>query len=100
MDMSPSAAVDRLWIIGPGRLGLALGLRLRQAGAVGSLVYSGRHPSAPDHPLFQAPDPIARYQASLRPVPEALTGVLVAVPDDAIPAAVEELSSIDLPAGI
>jgi len=98
--MSPSAAADRLWIIGPGRLGLALGLRLRRAGAVASLVYSGRRPSAPDHPLFGASDSIARYQSSVDPVPDALTGILIAVPDDAIPAAVEELASVALPEGV
>ena len=98
--MSPFAAADRLWIIGPGRLGLALGLRLRRAGAVASLVYSGRRPSAPDHPLFGASDSIARYQSSVDPVPNALTGILIAVPDDAIPAAVEELASVVLPEGV
>ncbi|HEV7589487.1 MAG TPA: DUF2520 domain-containing protein [Longimicrobium sp.] len=96
--MNPPA--DRIWIIGPGRLGLALGLRLWRAGAVDSLVYSGRRPSAPDHPLFHAPEPIARYQASLDPVPDALTGVLIAVPDDAISAAVQELASVALPADV
>ena len=98
--MSPSVAADRLWIIGPGRLGLALGLRLRRAGAVASLVYSGRRPFAPDHPLFGASDAIARYQSSVDPVPDALTGILIAVPDDAISAAVEELVSVALPEGV
>lgn len=91
---------DRLWIVGAGRLGLALGLRLRRAGAVASLVYSGRRPSPPTHPLFREPGSIARYQPSLDPPRDPLTGIMIAVPDDAIPAAVEELSSVDLPAGV
>jgi predicted short-subunit dehydrogenase-like oxidoreductase (DUF2520 family) len=97
---APASAGDRLWIIGPGRLGLALGLRLQRAGAVASLVYSGRRPAPPDHPLFQGTDPVARYQASLEPVPQALTGVLIAVPDEAIAAAVDGLAAVALPAGL
>src|SRR3954454_4764685 len=97
---SPRVCGDgmNLWIMGPGRLGLALGLRLPRAGGGASLVYSGRRPTAPDHPLFR--NSIARYQPSLEPVPDALNGILIAVPDDAIPAAVDELGSIALPAGI
>lgn len=90
---------DRLWIIGAGRLGLALGLRLRRAGAVDALVYSGRRAESPDHPLFRG-ESIARYQQGLAPVPADATGILVAVPDDAIPDAVEQLAAVDLPSHI
>lgn len=90
---------DRLWIMGAGRLGLALGLRLRRAGAVDALVYSGRRAESPDHPLFRG-ESIARYQQGLAPVPADATGLLVAVPDDAIADAVEHLAAVDLPSGI
>ena len=90
---------DRLWIVGAGRLGLALGLRLVRAGAVDSLVYSGRRRVPTPHPLFRG-DAVSRYQHGLDPAPEGITGVLLAVPDDAIPAAVAELAAVDLPADV
>lgn len=90
---------DRLWIMGAGRLGLALGLRLRRAGAVDALVYSGRRAEAPDHPLFRG-ESIARYQQGLAPVPADATGILIAVPDDAIAEAVDQLAAVDLPSGV
>jgi len=91
-----SGGGDRLWIVGAGRLGLALGLRLRRAGAVASLVYSGRRPAPPDHPLFASPDPFARYRIGLSPVPANVDGVLIAVPDGAIAAVVADLAALDL----
>jgi predicted short-subunit dehydrogenase-like oxidoreductase (DUF2520 family) len=92
--------LDRLWIVGAGRLGLALGLRLGRAGAVSRLVYSGRRPDPPSHPLFRASPSVARYQPSLEPVPERVTGILIAVPDDAIAEVVARLDRIDLPPGL
>lgn len=100
MNAPPAAPApplrDRLWIVGPGRLGLALGLRLARAGAVDALVYSGRRAGPPPHPLFRG-DSISRYQAGLDPAPGDLTGVLLAVPDDALAAAVAELAAAPLP---
>jgi predicted short-subunit dehydrogenase-like oxidoreductase (DUF2520 family) len=91
---------DRLWIVGAGRLGLALGLRLRRAHAVESLVYSGRRDEAPHHPLFGDGDGIARYQRGFEAVPGEATGVLIAVPDDAIESVVGEMAGLDLPPGL
>jgi predicted short-subunit dehydrogenase-like oxidoreductase (DUF2520 family) len=88
---------DRLWIVGAGRLGLALGLRLRRARAVASLVYSGRRDDAPRHPLFAEANPVARYQRGYEPVPSDATGLLIAVPDDAIERVVGELAGLHLP---
>lgn len=92
-----SGGGDRLWIVGAGRLGLALGLRLHRAGAVASLTYSGRRPTAPDHPLFASPDPFARYRIGLSPVPADVDGVLIAVPDGAIADVVADLATLHLP---
>ncbi|HEU4452170.1 MAG TPA: DUF2520 domain-containing protein [Longimicrobium sp.] len=93
----PSGGRDRLWIVGAGRLGLALGLRLHRAGAAASLAYSGRRPDPPDHPLFHPSDPRARYQRGLSPVPPDVDGILIAVPDGAIADVVAELAQLDLP---
>ncbi len=90
-------ARDRLWIVGAGRLGLALGLRLRRAGAVSALTYSGRRESAPEHPLFREANPIAHYQRGLDPIPQDATGMVIAVPDDAIERVVGELADLRLP---
>jgi len=73
---------DRLAIVGPGRLGLALGFALWQADGVESLVHQGRRPEPPSHPLFN--QGFARYVCGLeRPSPET-TGVFLVVPNDLI----------------
>jgi predicted short-subunit dehydrogenase-like oxidoreductase (DUF2520 family) len=70
-----------LWVIGAGRLGVALGAALADRGAVGSLAYSGRGADPPDHPLFRSGR--AEYRTELRP-PQRLHGIVLAVPDDSI----------------
>ena len=98
--MSQAAPTDRLWIVGAGRLGLALGLCLHRAGAVASLAYSGRRAAAPDHPLFAGPHPPASYRPSLSAAAPDLTGVVIAVPDAAIAGVVAELASLALPSSL
>jgi predicted short-subunit dehydrogenase-like oxidoreductase (DUF2520 family) len=70
-----------LWVIGAGRLGVALGAALADRDAVGSLAYSGRGGDPPDHPLFRSAR--AAYDPGLRP-PERLHGIVLAVPDDSL----------------
>ncbi|HEX8691649.1 MAG TPA: Rossmann-like and DUF2520 domain-containing protein [Longimicrobium sp.] len=96
----PAGGRDRLWTVGAGRLGLALGLCLHRAGAVASLAFSGRRQDAPDHPLFRGDPPPARYLSPADPPPPGLTGILVAVPDGAISDAVAELAARELPPGV
>ncbi|HET8656472.1 MAG TPA: Rossmann-like and DUF2520 domain-containing protein, partial [Longimicrobiaceae bacterium] len=91
--MAPERA-SHLWVIGPGRVGLALGLALSRAGAVDRLTYSGRRPAPPDHPLFRARAAAYRGDLSLPdPPPDAL---LVAVPDAEIARVAETLSEAAL----
>jgi predicted short-subunit dehydrogenase-like oxidoreductase (DUF2520 family) len=97
---APPPLLDRLWIIGPGRLGLALGYRLARSGAVGTLAYSGRGAEKPGHPVFSQFPWLVRYQAGLAPPPPNGTGVLIAVPDDALTEVVAALAELELPAGI
>lgn len=93
----PRAVMERLWIVGAGRLGLALGYRLARVGALGTLVYSGRAPEAPEHPIFSRFPWLVRYQAGLTPPPASGTGLLIAVPDDALPEVVAALAALELP---
>jgi predicted short-subunit dehydrogenase-like oxidoreductase (DUF2520 family) len=81
--MTPAPRGDALWIVGTGRLGLALGLALHRAGAVRALAFSGRVPSPPAHPLFDGPSPAAAYFAD-EAIPPDFDAVVVAVPDDAL----------------
>lgn len=70
-------------IVGPGRMGLALGSALVRSGAVDRLTYQGRAQEPPPHPLFEAGQ--ADYvmgPATLEPDTQVL---LLAVPDDALP---------------
>lgn len=71
---------DRLFIVGPGRMGLALGHALWQTETVESLVYCGRRPEPPSHPLFTQGK--ARYVFGLERPPDDVTALILAVPDD------------------
>lgn len=97
--MSGTSGEDDLWIVGAGRMGLALGLLLQRAGAVRSLTYVGRRLTAPDHPLFVGSEPVGSYHTTFQPVAPPPTGVLLAVPDAALPEAVRDLTRERLPAG-
>ncbi len=99
--MSPAGPPpDGLWIVGPGRTGLALGLLLHRAGAVAPLVYTGRGDAAPAHPLFAADPPAATYLPWRDAPPAGVGGVLLAVPDAAIPDVAARLAGLPLPPGI
>jgi predicted short-subunit dehydrogenase-like oxidoreductase (DUF2520 family) len=74
---------EKLYFVGPGRAGLALGQALYDAGAVGDLLYCGRRPAPPTHPLFDLA--IARYCFGLEPPAVDTTAVFLSVPDDDIP---------------
>lgn len=97
--MSSPPLLERLWIVGAGRAGLALGLLLRRAGAAGSLVVTGRRRVAPSHPLFAGPEPLAAYTAVLAPPSPAPTAVVIAVPDTALAGLAARLAALPLPTG-
>jgi predicted short-subunit dehydrogenase-like oxidoreductase (DUF2520 family) len=73
---------DVVAVIGPGRMGLALGGALVQAGAVERLTFFGRTPEPPPHPLFESGD--AAYATGYGPLSDDTSILLLAVPDDAI----------------
>lgn len=75
--------MERLVFIGPGRMGLALGYALVQAEVVDSLIYHGRRPEPPSHPLFLQGRAEYRYGLE-RPAP-GTTAVLLTVPDRVLP---------------
>jgi predicted short-subunit dehydrogenase-like oxidoreductase (DUF2520 family) len=91
---------DRLRIVGAGRVGLALGLALHRAGALAALEVSGRRAETPDHPLFGGVVPPARYRMEPAAVAPGTTGVILAVPDRALPQAAARLASVELPEGV
>jgi len=69
-------------VIGPGRMGLALGGALMQAREVERLVYFGRSAEPPPHPLFEGEG--VGYTMGYGPLPEETAILILAVPDDAI----------------
>lgn len=91
---------DRLWIVGAGRLGLALGLVLHRSGAVSSLAYTGRRAERPAHPLFAGDPPFASYASALAPPSAAPTGILLAVPDGEIRAVAAALAELPIPRAV
>ena len=74
---------ERLFFIGPGRAGLALGYAFWQAGAVDSITYSGRKRDPPAHPLFISG--VARYVFGLERPGPGTTAVFLGVPDEMLP---------------
>jgi predicted short-subunit dehydrogenase-like oxidoreductase (DUF2520 family) len=89
-------SAERLWIVGAGRLGLALGLALHRSGAFASLAYSGRRSHPPPHPLFEGASPAASYRAGLEVPPEAVAGIVLAVHDAAIHGVAAALAELPL----
>lgn len=70
-------------IVGPGRMGLALGYALANADAVENITVCGRRPEPPSHPLFI--QGLARYAFGLRRPEPGTEAVILAVPDAVVP---------------
>lgn len=75
--------MDNIAIIGPGRMGLALGAALKHADALERLVYYGRAMEAPPHPLFDGEN-AAEYRVGPHPLPPGTNIVILAVPDSTL----------------
>ncbi|MEX2581786.1 MAG: hypothetical protein WD766_00805, partial [Gemmatimonadota bacterium] len=83
--MSRRSPHGRLLVVGPGRLGLALGGELLHLGLFAGIDFAGRSAAPPDHPLF-ADDRVRHHPLDeLEVTPGA---ILLTVPD----AAVEEVA--------
>lgn len=86
-------------IVGPGRMGLALGTALVQREAVDRLTFYGRALDPPPHPLFESSD-VVDYRVGPHPVPHRTTAIILAVPDDALAEAAHDLAGTgDAPPG-
>lgn len=91
---------ERVVIVGPGRMGLALGAALAQAGAVERLLFFGRSLDPPPHPLFAAGSPRVEYCVGPHPVPAGTTALILAVPDSALSEVAHEIAAMGpAPAG-
>jgi predicted short-subunit dehydrogenase-like oxidoreductase (DUF2520 family) len=86
--------------VGAGRTGLALGLRLHRAHALGRLTMTGRRVPPRENPLFGGDPPIAEYRSSIEDAPRDADAIVIAVPDEAIEEVAGRLASIDLPPSI
>jgi predicted short-subunit dehydrogenase-like oxidoreductase (DUF2520 family) len=86
--------------VGAGRTGLALGLRLHRAHALGRLTMTGRRVPPRENPLFEGHPPIAEYRSSIEDAPEGPDAIVIAVPDEAIEEVAGRLAAIDLPSSI
>jgi predicted short-subunit dehydrogenase-like oxidoreductase (DUF2520 family) len=82
---------DRIVIVGPGRMGLALGAALFASGGADRITFFGRSLSPPPHPIFEEPD-AAAYRMLPSELPGDTTIALLAVPDRAIPEVAYELA--------
>jgi len=91
---------ERLWIVGAGRMGLALGLLLHRVGFASGLVYTGRRDDPPAHPLLDGAAPAARFLRWSDAPPQGITGIVIAVPDGVVRAVAAGLASLPLAPGL
>jgi predicted short-subunit dehydrogenase-like oxidoreductase (DUF2520 family) len=93
---APSDPLAALWVIGPGRLGLALAWQLALSGRVGSITLLGPRPAPPDHPIFASETIPVAYSAGLAEAQRPPTSVLICVPDSAIGTVGRDLGDLGL----
>lgn len=86
------SVLEHVLVVGPGRMGLALGQALLQAEAVGSLTVCGRRPEPPSHPLFA--QGWAEYVFGLQLPHPRTAAVILAVPDTAVPEVAHALAGL------
>lgn len=77
------SVVRHVIIVGPGRVGLALGYALAQAEAVDEITVCGRRPEPPAHPLFT--QGLAEYVFGLARPRGNTAAIFLAVPDAVVP---------------
>jgi len=77
---------ERVAIVGPGRMGLALGVALLRSGSVERITFQGRSLEPPPHPIFDhADDDVeVEYRIGLVPPRADTTALVLAVPDTAL----------------
>lgn len=86
------SALGHVVVVGPGRVGMALGYALLRAEAIDALTVYGRRPEPPAHPLFT--QGLAEYVFGLtRPAPRT-AAVFLAVPDAVVPEMAQELAAL------
>lgn len=100
LPTAPEPVAAHLWIVGAGRTGLSLALRLHRAHAVPAMTVTGRRPRTPPHPMFDGHPPAARYRSAIERPESDPDAVVVAVPDAAIAEVAERLASLGLPPSI
>ena len=83
--------MDKVVIVGPGRMGLALGTALKNADAVERLIFYGRGMEPPPHPLFDGPE-AAEYRVGPQAVASGTTILILAVPDSRLAEVAYDLS--------
>ncbi len=88
---------ENVVIVGPGRMGLALGAALLQARAVDRLIYYGRGLEPPPHPIFEPGALTAEYRVGPHPIPSGTTIVILAVPDTALAEVSYDLAHAGVP---
>ncbi|MDH5589155.1 MAG: DUF2520 domain-containing protein [Gemmatimonadota bacterium] len=85
-------------IVGPGRMGLALGYALSGSSAVSRITVCGRAMEPPHHPLFT--EGAVEYSPGLRIPFEDTEAVFLAVPDHVVPELAHTLAGLgDAPPG-
>ncbi len=88
---------DRLFIVGPGKMGLALGDALLRCGAAVRITFAGRSETHPWAQVFG--DPRVEWAGPVGRPPGDATVALLAVPDDALPEVADRLARYAAPPG-
>src|SRR5690606_8043198 len=91
---------EEIVIVGPGRMGLALGSALATSGEVRRLTFFGREVDPPPHPLFSRSGGQIEYRLGPQPLPPETSILILAVPDDRLEEVARAVASVGpAPAG-
>lgn len=88
---------DRIVIVGPGRMGLAIGATLIESGELERLTFFGRDVEPPPHPLFESARKRAEYRIWPGALPERTNIVILAVPDGRLAEVAQTLAAAGPP---
>lgn len=85
---------DQIVIVGPGRMGLAVGAALAASGSVRRLSFYGRDAEPPPHPLFTSKSTEVDYRVGPQPLPPETRVVILAVPDGQIANVAQQIAQL------
>jgi len=92
--LSAQRLLDHIWVVGPGRLGVALGGLLASSEGVGRVSFVGRNGKAAAYPGRSGQGRAGGFSVQTPPPPPSL--ILITVPDSSIGSVATDLAALGL----